>query len=101
MSDTVIPSESLPRQGYLRRLTSKSLYVLLLASAALRVALVLRGGQSQFYWPDEGRILRTWVVLKLLMLKRPGDALNYILHIERYTPSHWFYTLLAIPFALV
>jgi hypothetical protein len=71
---------------------------IVIVSTALRVALVLRGGQS--YWPDEGRILRTWVVLKLLMLHKPAEALDYILHIEPYTPSHWFYTILAIPFAL-
>ena len=67
---------------------------LIFVSALLRVVLVLRGGQ--YYWPDEGRILRTWVVLK-----RPAEALAYILHIEPFTPSHWFYTILAIPFALV
>lgn len=67
---------------------------LAILSTLLRVILVLRGGQ--YYWPDEGRILRTWVVLK-----RPAGALDYILHIEPFTPSHWFYTLLAIPFALV
>lgn len=66
-------------------------------SALLRVDLVLRGSRvGQNYWPDEGRILRTWVVLK-----RPAHALDYILHIEPFTPSHWFYTILAIPFALV
>lgn len=68
-------------------------------SILLRIDLVLRGGQ--YYWPDEGRILRSWVVLKFLMLKKPGETLNYILHIEPYTPSHWFYTVLAIPFALL
>jgi hypothetical protein len=67
---------------------------LAIVSTLLRVILVLRGGQ--LYWPDESRILRTWVVLK-----RPAGALAYILHIEPYTPSHWFYTILAIPFALV
>ncbi len=74
---------------------------IILVSAALRILLVLRGGTSQFYWPDEARILRTWVVLKLLMLHNPGGALDYVVHIEPYTPSHWFYTILAIPFALV
>src|SRR5579864_1262739 len=101
MPDTVIHPESLS-QEYPHRLIDKPRYWLgsiVIVSAALRVALVLRGGQ--YYWPDEGRILRTWVVLKLLMLKRPGEALDYILHIEPYTPSHWFYTILAIPFALV
>jgi hypothetical protein len=101
MSDTVTHAESLS-QEYPRRLIDKPLYWLagvVILSAGLRIALVLRGGQ--YYWPDEGRILRTWVVLKLLMLKKPAEALDYILHIEPYTPSHWFYTILAIPFALV
>jgi hypothetical protein len=63
-------------------------------STLLRVILVLRGGQ--LYWPDESRILRTWVVLK-----RPAGALDYILHVGPLNPSHWFYTFLPIPFALV
>jgi hypothetical protein len=67
---------------------------LAILSALLRVVLVLRGGQ--YYWPDEGRILRTWVVLK-----RPSGALDYILHVGPRDPSHWFYTFLAMPFALV
>ncbi|HKW57783.1 MAG TPA: hypothetical protein VJN42_10525 [Candidatus Acidoferrum sp.] len=67
----------------------RSLVTIVLLSALLRVLLVLRGGQ--YYWPDEGRILRTWVVLKLVLLKRPGEALDYLLHIEPFTPSHWFY----------
>jgi len=65
-----------------------------IVSALLRFDLVLRGGQ--LYWPDESRILRTWVVLK-----RPTEALDYILHVGPMNPSHWFYTFLAIPFALV
>ena len=104
MSETVIQPESLSEE-YPRRPIKQPLYWLggiAILSAALRVALVLRGSRlGQNYWPDEGRILRTWVVLKLLMLHKPGEALNYILHIEPYTPSHWFYTILAIPFALV
>jgi hypothetical protein len=104
MSETAILSESLGEE-YPRRPIKQPLYWLggiAILSAALRVALVLRGSRlGQNYWPDEGRILRTWVVLKLLMLHKPGEALNYILHIEPYTPSHWFYTILAIPFALV
>jgi hypothetical protein len=67
---------------------------LAIVSTLLRVILVLRGGQ--YYWPDEGRILRTWVVLK-----RPAGALDYILQVGPMNPSHWFYTILAIPFALV
>lgn len=67
---------------------------LAIVSTLLRVILVLRGGQ--LYWPDESRILRTWVVLK-----RPSGALDYILHAGPMNPSHWFYTFLAIPFALV
>ena len=65
-----------------------------IVSAVLRFDLVLRGGQ--LYWPDESRILRTWVVLK-----RPTEALDYILHVGPMNPSHWFYTFLAIPFALI
>jgi hypothetical protein len=70
------------------------LAMIAIPSALLRFVLVLRGGQ--LYWPDESRILRTWVVLK-----KPAGALDDILHVGPLNPSHWFYTFLAIPFALV
>jgi len=97
MSALVIHNEG-PGKEYLRGLLvdrpRRWLATVAVLSALLRVILVLRGGQ--LYWPDESRILRTWVVLK-----RPAAALDYILHVGPVNPSHWFYTFLAIPFALV
>jgi len=97
MPETIIDSKRADKESPGTSRLYKTCYwlgSLTIVSILLRIVLVLRGGQG--YWPDEGRILRTWVVLK-----RPAEALNYILHIEPYTPSHWFYTILAIPFALI
>ena len=60
----------------------KALLVLLAVSWAVRVILVLQGGQH--YWQDEHRYMRTWSVLLRLSQANFAGILDYVLQ----TPDH-------------
>jgi hypothetical protein len=70
------------------------LALILIFSAGIRAALVLRGGE--FYFPDENRYLRSTVLLGALEGLHPIEALRLVVQF----PEHAGFVVLALPAAL-
>lgn len=73
----------------------KALWAILAVSLAVRIALVLRGGQ--FYYADEGRYLRCFYFLRHLADRDPRAAIDQILG----TSEHVGFVIAGLPAAIV